>query len=210
MIKNIVFDFGGVLLHLEQEKTFQAFSELLERDFTIIPESLQDHLNQFEMGNMSNESFLWRFQKLASKNINPRDIIDAWNAMLVNIRPEIFPFLKETKEKYQTYILSNTNAIHIQYVVYKMLERDLNIRDWEKYFTKVYYSHLLHMRKPNKNIFNRVQELEELTPDETLFIDDNLDNIEAARSCGWNAVLHPQNEPIEKHLNTYITTIENK
>lgn len=210
MIKNVVFDFGGVLLHLEPEKSYEAFTELLDKDFSQIPATLQDHLDQFEMGNMSNESFLWRFQKLATKNINPRDIIDAWNAMLVNIRPEIFPFLKSVKEDYNTFVLSNTNAIHIQYVLYKMLEQDHSIRDWESYFSKVYYSHQLHMRKPHKNIYQKVQELESLIPAETLFIDDNQENITAAKSCGWHAILHPRNEPIEEYLEKYITSIENE
>lgn len=210
MIKNVVFDFGGVLLHLEPKKTYRAFTKLMEKDFNQIPESFQKHLDEFEMGNMSNESFLWRFQKLAKKNINPRDIIDAWNAMLVAIRPEVFPFLKEVKKKYNTYVLSNTNSIHIQYVVYKILERDLNIRNWEEHFTKVYYSHILHMRKPNENIFKKVQKLERFNPLETLFIDDNLDNVNTAKSCDWNAVLHPQNEPIEDYFNKYMECIENK
>jgi epoxide hydrolase-like predicted phosphatase len=201
-IKNIVFDFGGVLIDLDYQKTYDAFSELICEEFH--PDTVDDALKQkmldFETGKISAESFLWNIQKKAQPNqINPLDIINAWNAMLLGWKIGQFQILYQLRNYYQIYLLSNTNEIHIDYV-HMDLKQKYGIYNFEEeFFEKVYYSHKLGLRKPDKAIFHHVIQDAEIRPEETLFIDDLPENIETAKELGFQVLNHPQNAPID-HL----------
>jgi len=206
MIKNIVFDFGGILLDLDQAASFNAFSTLIGEKITKEDAHLKlgNAFIELEKGNISNESFIWKFQHLKGGNMDPVKIIKAWNAMLLRIQPTIFPFLLDVKQKYRTILLSNTNAIHIEHVTHRMLERNHGIRDWDRYFHAIYYSHDMNMRKPDYEIYHKLIEEENIDPSETLFIDDTKENVEAAIACGWNSIQHDPAERIENKLEEYI------
>jgi len=209
-ISTIIFDFGGIFLNLDHQKTFDAFSDLLgekvsmENAIDVLGECLYD----IEKGTISNETFLWKIQKLRNGNLDPIDIIKAYNAMLLDVRNEIFPFLREIRKKYKVLLLSNTNAIHIRYVLQNVLERKNGIRDWDSYFDTVYYSHEMGMRKPDHIIYKEVIKLEGLDPKEVLFIDDTRENVTAAMECGWNAVQHDPTSKIEEKIEQYINDCE--
>ena len=57
------------------------------------------------------------------------------------------------------------------------------------------YSHDLHARKPDTEIFEKVLQTYDLNPQETVFYDDNLENIQAANQIGIQAIqVHPEDE----------------
>ena len=209
-IKNIVFDFGGILLDLDQQATYNAFGELLGEEIT--PKNIIDKVGNalidIEKGNISNETFIWKFQHIKGGDVDPVKIIKAWNKMLVRIRPEIFAFLRDVKSNYNCLLLSNTNDIHIRHVMYNMLERNHSERDWAQYFHKIYYSHEMHMRKPDHEIYHALIDDANINPKETLFIDDTQANVTAALECGWHSVQHDPKEKIENKLKEYIDACE--
>jgi len=192
-IKNIVFDFGGVLLDIEYRQTYDALQMLLGTTFdpnTLSPES-HKALHDFEIGNISVETFLWNLQQLAVKEMpHGIDLIRAWNAMLIGWDEAKFDFLLELKTKYNLFLLSNTNELHLNWV-YQDLKNKYKILDFDtRFFNKTYYSHLIGKRKPNADIFIFVQEDSQLNPAETIFIDDLKENIEAAQGLGWMTYHH--------------------
>jgi len=210
MIKNIIFDFGGVLLNLDYNKTFDALGSLmgLELSYGELPEEMTELYLAFERGDMQYETFMWKIQKLSKKQITkPHLIIKAWNAMLLGWNPERLPWLLTVKEKYDTYILSNTNALHIDWVR-KDLKSQYGVENFEStYFDCVHYSHEMGMQKPNLDIYQEVIKANGLDPSQSLFIDDNADNVAAAKKVGLHAVQHdPQTEIIEM-LEGYIADL---
>jgi len=196
-IKNIVFDFGGVLLDIDYNKTYVALENLMGIGFdpnTLSPNSLKV-LHDFEIGSISVETFLWNLQLISTKEMpQGLDLIKAWNAMLIGWDIEKFDFLSDLKSKYKVYLLSNTNELHLNWV-YQDLKTNHNIEDFDtRFFNKTYYSHLIEKRKPNVDIFEFVQNDSQLIPSETLFIDDIKQNIEAAKSLGWHTYHHNPKE----------------
>ena len=125
--------------------------------------------------------------------------------MLLTINPERFALLLRLKEKYNVFLLSNTNDTHVNFVdgylqtVYGFSIQEFNSR----YFHRVYYSHLIELRKPNRNIYDFVIQDANILPAETLFIDDNSDNIDGVLEAGWNAYLHRIGEEIVDVLALY-------
>ena len=211
-IKNVVLDLGGIIIPLNYDEMFRQFSELIGKEVTKenVYDIIGDDLFKIEKNEVSVEGFIWKIQSLKGGNIDPGKIIKAFNSILLDVRAEIFPFLKEVKKEYKLFLLSNTNTIHIQKFLLDFLEKKHGIRksDWEGFFDTVYYSHDLEMRKPDHEIYHKVAELENLVPSETIFIDDTIDNVTAAIECGWHAVQHDPSLKIEEQFSHYIEACE--
>lgn len=184
-IKNIIFDYGNVLLNLDPEATVNGFRELLTVDYDFYSGSgLNETFTDFETGSISTDHFINRLMDHAPVGTTEIQLIEIWNKMLLDLpRPRI-DMLIRLKSAYNVYLLSNTNEIHIKFAN-KYLERTYPKINFEKdCFHKVYYSYKMGKRKPNLDIYEVVIKEESLKPDETMFIDDNLANIEAARQLG--------------------------
>lgn len=194
MIKNIIFDFGGVLLDLDMQRSFLALSNIMKMDFDMahIPPFVNDILLDFECGRIGAETFVWKIQNLIS-DPKPQgyDVVTAWNAMLLGWSdPKRFKFLDDLRKKYNVYLLSNTNEIHMQWV-YQDLKKNHNILDFDqRFFDKTYYSHIVNKRKPDADIFNFVLDDANLNPNDTLFIDDNIHNVWSASNVGIHVYHH--------------------
>lgn len=210
MIKNIVFDFGGVLLNLDPELTFSQLSEVTGIKMTSAdtPAHIFKVMLGYEKGEINTETFLWHLQKESTKlTPQPDKLIKAWNAMLLGWNPDRFEFLLELKKKYNVYLLSNTNELHIEWVL-KDLKKNHKISDFESlFFDRVFYSHNMKMRKPEQAIYNTVIEETGIKAYETLFIDDNIANVSAAISAGWKALHHDPTTEIIDQLPKYLKSI---
>jgi putative hydrolase of the HAD superfamily len=197
----IIFDLGGVILELSPRATIERFSTLLGMDAqSLYTQARQDQLfDQIERGEITETDFRDGVCGLAKSlsDISPASFDDAWNAMLGAIPDENLLFLNALKQKKRTFLLSNTNSIHIRRFLSDYETRhEAEHGPWNALFEQVHYSHDLKMRKPEARIFSALIEQHQLSPERTVFIDDNHDNIQAARSLGLIAVHHPTNAPL--------------
>lgn len=206
MVKHIVFDFGGVLLNLDYQRTFDMLGDAMGRTLSypdLSPEIHEVYL-AFERGEMDRDYFINQLKAHSAGSPSTETLIDAWNGMLLGWNPARLPWLLELRKTYGVYLLSNTNALHIDWVR-KDLATNHGIRDFEtRYFDHAYYSHDMGKQKPNLDIYEQVISETGVNPGETLFIDDNVDNIAAARRAGLNAVQHNPNTEIIEMLDGYI------
>ena len=204
----IIFDFGNVLIDLDYPKAIASFNQLLGTEWdlqTQLPQRVISWINAFESGMIAEETFLWKFQHHYNSNLNPRDIISAWNSLLIGMPAKRFPFLLDLRKKYTTVLLSNTNSFHIQWIR-NYLKKEHGVHNWEAdYFDKVFYSHEVLCRKPEYNIYKHVMEQLTCRADDIIFIDDLKENILAARAIGWYGIVHKPKDSIEEKLETYIS-----
>jgi glucose-1-phosphatase len=188
-IKNIIFDWGGVLTDLHFDASKKAFHEL---GLSIFDERVpHDPLDKIflplELGNISAEEFRNNIRKLSSKTLSDKMIDGAWNAMLGVLPPERWKVLESTRNTYRTFLLSNTNTIHLDYYSH-YLQGIYGTYGYVHLFEKAYFSYKLHLRKPNRDIFEYVLQDSGLKPEESLLIDDTYENIETAIAMGLQAV----------------------
>lgn len=204
-IKNIIFDFGGVLFNIDYKITERALSQLMQQPFSFkgVP-GLSRTLNQYETGKINTETFIWKIQKKCSEEVQGRDVMTAWNSMLLSIPKVRLEFLVKLRENYKVYLLSNINEMHADFAD-RYINKNHGIKDWQdRCFDKIYYSHIIHKRKPNKSVYNYVIEDSQIKPDESLFIDDLAQNVNAAKVAGLHSVQHsPADEIIDK-LESYL------
>ena len=188
-IKNIIFDLGGVILNLDTRKTAMALEKLGLNDLKghMSQPTLVSFFNDYESGSIDDNAFIRMLQSLAGKGTTEQDIIDAWNAMLLDFPLERIELLRGLRKKYRLFLLSNTNEIHykqFQQLIYRQTGSYL-----EDFFEKTYYSHTIKLRKPDVACYQFVIKENNLDPAETLFVDDSEANISGAREAGLS-VLH--------------------
>lgn len=197
-IKNIIFDLGGVLIDIDYHRTARAFKKLGVQNFDEqYSQACADKLFEaLETGIITDDEFFERMHKYCHPSTTQQQIEDAWNQILLSFRLPGLQFLESIKDKYNLFLLSNTNSIHKK-AFYKILENETGFTSLDHYFVKSYYSHLIHKRKPYVATYNFVLSDANLSAAETLFIDDSPVNIEGAKETGLQTHLLLPTEEIE-------------
>jgi len=181
--KAIIFDLGAVILNINYQNTIDEFNKLeVKNSINFYSKKIQtDLFNQIETGVISSNEFLKALQK-ETKNANITQVEQAWNAMLLDLPQERIQLIKKLKNSHAIYLLSNTNAIHID-----AFKERLGNTKWLAFcelFDKMYLSHELGLRKPNVKIFEYVLKEQKLKAEEVLFIDDSPQHIASAKKLG--------------------------
>jgi putative hydrolase of the HAD superfamily len=183
MIDTIIFDFGDIFINLDKQATIDGLERLglssWNKDL--------DRLNiSFEKGQISRDEFLLGIQKQIP-NASIDEILMAWNAVLLDFPLYRLEFLQLLSKKFRLFLLSNTDAIHIDH--FEQREGASFYGDFYQCFEKVYFSYEMGMRKPDAEIYTTLINRHELSPKRTLFVDDKKDNTDAAKALGlhvWN------------------------
>ncbi|WP_212001051.1 HAD family phosphatase [Chitinophaga sp. HK235] len=188
-IKNIIFDLGGVILNINYQRTYEAFTALGVQNFNELYNQFKGSslFNDLETGHITPEAFLSEMKKHVPEQVTPEQITDAWNAMLLDFPLQRLQLLQQLRQYYGLYLLSNTNAIHLE-TFNRILQESRGIPSLAVFFDKAYYSHLMGYRKPDRESYLMVLEENGLKAEETLFIDDTLPNIEGAKAVGLQTI----------------------
>jgi glucose-1-phosphatase len=192
MIKAIIFDFGDVFINLDIEGfTQNAFNHFKINEFS---EEMMAFNSFYEQGLISTDEFLEFYVENFPK-LSEEELIDIWNFMLKDFPKHRLDFLKELQKsgKYKLILLSNTNELHIDWI-------KKNVPFYEEFkncFDAFYLSHDIHLRKPNRDIFEFVLSENNFNAEDCFFVDDNKENIKTANSLGihtWH--INPKTEDI--------------
>ena len=196
-IKNIIFDLGGVIYHIEPERTIDAFNArgaaVAEDIFNGLP--AKEVLDRIGTGKMEPREF-FGLVKERYPQISDEEIIKCWNALLIGIPKENVELLQQLRQPYSLFLLSNTNAFHVE-AINKYLHKEYDVQGLQQWFDKVYFSHEMGLEKPDAAIYEAIILENNLKPEETLFIDDSQKNVEAAEVVGLKSVRHPLNAPLD-------------
>ena len=190
-IKNIIFDLGGVVLNLDQEKTLRAFKRLGANLEELNLES--SIFLDLETGKIEADYFLQTIFTMLKGEANKEQITQAWNSMLLELPPHRVEIIRQLKSKYRLFLLSNTNSIHIN-AVYEEHGKSI----FEELFETVYLSHEIGIRKPDVACYEYVLSHAQLKGVETVFIDDNKSNLKGAEAAGMRTIW--AKEPVDLWL----------
>ncbi|ANH83510.1 HAD family hydrolase [Niabella ginsenosidivorans] len=198
MIQNVIFDFGGVFLNLDFNRSFSAFEEL---GFKNIRELFTQYsaapiIREIEIGVITPDEFYEGMRKIAGRPVTDEQLRTAWNAMLLDYRKPSLDFLIPLADQYNLFLLSNTNRIHHEHFS-KTLQDETGYASLESFFTKAWFSHEIHRRKPDLTTYEFVLDNAGLIAAETLFIDDSYTNLPHAKELGMQTHLLLQEERIE-------------
>lgn len=190
MIKNIIFDVGGVII----DDSFDNISKVYGRDmFDICKKAYGRGFQDCILGKLSMKEYLKRFQgdedyKIISEILDP-DKIGLFNPLI----KENYKYICNLKDKgYHLYILSNLAKETYEYLN--------SIIDINKYFDGAIFSYKVGLRKQEKDIFIYIINKYNLDLSETIFFDDKIRNVNNAIAVGLNAKVFKSIDDVEKEL----------
>jgi 2-haloacid dehalogenase len=192
-IKNIVFDFGGVLLDWNPRYFFKnVFSDKSEMEFF-----LREVCNpQWNLKMDAGYSFAEATKELLDQHPEYTTEIDLylrnWETMIGGEIIENSKLLKPLKAKYRLFGLTNWSAEAFP-VVYEKYP-------FFKNFEGIIVSGQEKLVKPDKEIYELLLSRYALLPDESLFIDDSIKNIETARELGFATIHINGSSSLEEQL----------
>lgn len=179
MIKNIIFDLGGVLIDHNPEKTLYAHFPKEDADI-ILREIFRNPIwVERDRGTVTSAQILEM-----KKGIIPSEIYDKVEEMVNDFFPymppfeKMYSFVKELKEKgYGVYLLSNVGK------EFHRVKKDIPVLEL---FDGFVASSDYKVVKPEKEIYNILYDKFSLKAEECFFIDDVQKNIDGARMTGMD------------------------
>lgn len=207
MIKNLIFDWGGVILTLDKERCLDAFDNVV--GVSNFSEYLTPYLQKgffaaYENGDIDDAEFCRNVKELSSKeNVTDDDVKFALYEFLEEIPEYKVKMLLALKERYNLYVLSNNNNICWQKSA-EMFEK-ISGMSVDEVFEHCFLSFRMNKMKPGNEIYEEVISKGGLVPEESLFIDDAPANIEAASRFGFKTMFYDVNTNLEEELNKYLS-----
>lgn len=181
MIRNVVFDIGWVFVHLNHRPFLDFLSahgaDAPDLDSVLARIALDDH----ECGRMDGQGLLERCAAIAPRPMSREAAHASWVDMF-ELQPRMVELARRLSGHYRVYLLSNIGDLH-----WKHLSREYQLHSIGH---GALPSFVAGVMKPHDGIYAEAERRFSLTPAETVFIDDRLENIETARRRGWHGIVH--------------------
>lgn len=179
-----IFDLGNVIVEIDFNRVLGTWSDLGRVPLATLKNRFHmgESFFKHERGEISDEQFAAEMCEQLGLALGFEQFAVGWQAVFVGVRPEVIAIMHKLREQGdRVVILSNTNRLHCDFwpVEYPEVK---NAAD------KIYLSQEMGLRKPDPEIFQRLLNEEEASVEEAIFLDDNLENIEAARALGIHSV----------------------
>lgn len=208
MIKDIVFDFGGVLTTIDTGKALRKFHDLgIENPELYINSYCQKGaFYELENGDIDAEEFCMRLSRMCGRKITFAEAKDAWLGFLVEIHENLLEYLQTLRGKYRLSVLSNTNP----FIQSWALTKDFTTcgKSLSDYFDNLFFSYRMHCSKPSSAIYRKMLDGGKMVARETLFVDDGVRNIEAAAAEGIQTLLVANGEDWREALEKRLSATE--
>ncbi|MDU6411631.1 MAG: glucose-1-phosphatase [Yersiniaceae bacterium] len=180
-----IFDLGNVIVDIDFRRVLGVWSNLSGVPLASLNASFSmgDAFHRHERGEISDEDFAVQLCNEMGIALSYEQFATGWQAVFVGLRKETIAIMHRLRsEGHRVVVLSNTNRLHSTY--------------WPEQYPEVraaadaiYLSQEIGMRKPEPGIYQYVLRREAVTPEQAVFFDDSLDNVEAARALGIEGVL---------------------
>lgn len=217
MIKNVIFDLGGVLLNLDLQRCFEGFEALGMDVDNMLKSSVNNNgigatmcdgmavsgvMELYQVGKISTPDFFCELLKVCKPGTTAEQVREVWNSWILDIPQYKLDLIKDLKRRgYNVYMLSNTNDAH-----WKKIEKENFPEPLDSYFDDIFLSQELGLAKPGKEIYIEVlkrmckRQGSEVKPEECLFIDDSRANCDAANALGINTIKYEIGSRLEVEL----------
>jgi putative hydrolase of the HAD superfamily len=178
MVRTLWFDLGGVFIHMHAERGLARLSKALDIESSaFLREAVFDPriLSRYETGRLSTSQFHAEVCGRLGREIPLSQFREVWQEIFSPNRPMI-RFLSKLKSRYRLLLVSNTNEMHMEFIIghYPFLDM----------FDTRIYSYETGIAKPDRGIFMHALEASKAGASECLFVDDSPENVRAAESLG--------------------------
>ncbi len=188
-IDTVVFDVGRVLVALDFESLLSCIGRS-SRSYTMPEVIAAIDLDAHERGEFDGHVLVDRLHAL-TPSVERSEIHREWLGMFDPVLP-MFALARQLKQRYRVYLLSNVGDLHWAHLNTKY--------DLIGAVHDVMPSFKTGVIKPDTRIYQLAEERFNLKPQRTVFVDDLLPNVNAAKQRGWHAVHHRSPEATVQYL----------
>lgn len=204
--KAFIFDLGNVIINLhDMQQWWQHLAGLVD-EHQLLKLRNEGFFLDYETGRISNQAFLSQLlQHKTRENVTEHTLHQAWVSLLGDIPPARIRLLKDLSQQFPLYLLSNTNHLHLDYILNE-LQNAYGHPVFDEIFSQTYYSQIIGLAKPDTAIYQHVLDDAALHAADCLFLDDKLENLEAAAALGIQTALVSPEMDIHHHLSHLLTS----
>ncbi|MGO1308931.1 MAG: glucose-1-phosphatase, partial [Kluyvera intermedia] len=180
-----IFDLGNVIVDIDFNRVLGTWSDLSRVPLASLKQSftMGDAFQQHERGEITDEAFADAICHELALPLSYEQFSHGWQAVFVALRPEVIAVMQKLREQgHRVVVLSNTNRLHTTFWPQEYPEI-------QQAADHIYLSQELGMRKPEARIYQHVIQAEGFSAQETVFFDDNAENIEGANQLGITSIL---------------------
>ncbi|WES68350.1 glucose-1-phosphatase [Superficieibacter sp. HKU1] len=191
-----IFDLGNVIVDIDFNRVLGAWSDFSRVPLATLKQTfaMGDTFHQHERGEITDEAFAEALCREMDLPLSYEQFSHGWQAVFVALRPEVIEIMHKLREQgHRVVVLSNTNRLHTTF----WPEEYPEIRSAAD---RIYLSQDLGMRKPEARIYQQVLQAEGFSAEDTVFFDDNADNIEGAKLLGITSILVTGKETIPDYF----------
>jgi len=180
-----IFDLGNVIVDIDFNRVLGTWSDLSRVPLASLKQSftMGDAFQQHERGEITDEAFADAICHELALPLSYEQFSHGWQAVFVALRLEVIAVMQKLREQgHRVVVLSNTNRLHTTFWPQEYPEI-------QQAADHIYLSQELGMRKPEARIYQHVIQAEGFSAQETVFFDDNAENIEGANQLGITSIL---------------------
>ena len=200
-IKNVIFDFGGVIVTIDFHNAVKRCKEIgiTEAEHLLDPYTQSGIFGDLESGKITDEIFRQELSKIAGHELSWKDCQYFFLGYFKELpHRNLEAMLRLHEEGYKVLLLSNTNPFVMDIA---MSDRfDGKGHSLLHYVDRAYLSYQCGLMKPDERIFQLVLDKEQIKAEETLLIDDGAKNIAAASHIGIHTFCPKNGEDWTKPL----------
>lgn len=203
MIRDIVFDFGGVLVDLAPEEAIRRLVTLGVHDAdTLLDPYLQRGIFKLlEDGTLTVNEFEQELRKTYQKDFTHEELLWAIGGFIKGVPSYKFEYIKKLRGEFRISVLSNTNPYILEIVDSPSFHKNTSLSSWVDH---IYASCEMNLLKPDLEFYKEMMRRGDMDPDKTLFLDDGIANVEAARKVGIESIHVTNGEDWWEKLNSAI------
>lgn len=194
MIKTVLFDLGNVILPFDVTRLAGRLSRHCSLSINEIVERLWSDgvADLFETGKMSPREYFAHVAQLCEfKNLSFEEFVPIFNEIF-DENTEVIDIIARLRARYKLGLISNTNPIHVPYV----MDRYAHLQNFEQHW----WSNEAGVRKPDPKIYQLALDHFDVEPGEAVFVDDLVPNIESARKMGIRGIVFTGAGPLKAEL----------
>lgn len=210
MIKNILFDMGGVIFNQDTDQAFRLFKQSgIDTDEYLGKYGQHGFFLDLELGKITTEEFCEKMAEATGRESVPQEEAAAcWQGFYKDTSVEKLHKLEELRKDYHLGLLSNTNAFMMQLTDSPRLSSEK--KPISEYFDSLFLSYKMHLYKPDADIYLEALRRDGMKPEETLFVDDSEKNVRGAEAVGIHGLYVETNSDWREQLDARLKELNLK
>lgn len=196
--KALLFDLGGVLIDIDFGRALRAWQSKSRLSLEEVKRTFRFDLpyEQHERGGISSTAYFRHLMTTLELDDDLAHVAKGWNAIFVGQIEETVAAVRTMRNVLPCYVFTNTNATHME--TWSRLYPDLVAS-----FEHVFASHLIGLRKPEKQAFAYISRHIGVSADSIAFFDDSPENVNGAIHAGLLATLVRSPQDVKRALQEY-------